>query len=95
MNGELEPGVPHPCALDAVRWIHENLSAVDLLQWREAFASSALAGSVIGDVCGETLDRFLDNKPVSDRYVLGLAWMLRECHVPNASEKDHSQEESQ
>lgn len=31
----------------------------------------------IAEVCGETLRRIREGEPVSDRYVLGLAWTVR------------------
>ena len=79
-RGTLPPGAPHPAARSALAWIRKQ-SVPTLIQWQEAFASTALAGNQMGEVCGETLRRLLEGEPVSDRYLLGLAWMMREDSV--------------
>jgi hypothetical protein len=53
-----------------------------LLEWREVFASCAIEGFRSSEVCGETLGRLLDGQPVSDRYLLGLAWVMRTASQP-------------
>ncbi len=75
MNGNLNPGEPHPCARDALKWI-QSIPIHQLALWNEAFASSAIDGNRLAEVCSETLDRLLSGKPVSDRYLLGLAWAM-------------------
>ncbi len=74
-NQDLAPGEPHPSAHDALLWIKKQ-SIHDLYQWNEAFASLAIDGNRTGQICSETLDRLLTGKPVSDRYLLGLAWTM-------------------
>lgn len=76
MNCDLLPGEPHPSARDALAWI-KTIPIRHLLLWQDAFASSAISGSRLGEVCSETLDRLLHGKPVSDRYLLGLVWAIR------------------
>lgn len=76
MNGDLNPGEPHPCARDALKWI-QSIPIHELWQWNEAFASTAIEGNRMAEICSETLDRLLNGKPVSDRYLLGLAWAMR------------------
>lgn len=44
----------------------------------EALASSALSGSRLAQVCLGTLERLEKGQPVSDRYLLGLCWFLKE-----------------
>jgi len=44
----------------------------------ESLASSALAGSRTAEICLETLRRVTVGDPISDRYILGLAWFLKE-----------------
>jgi len=39
-------------------------------------------------VCAETLNRLMSSKPVSDRYLLGLAWTMRSGNWPNAELSD-------
>lgn len=75
-RGELKPGETHPAAYLANEWLQQQTLA-ELMQWQEAFASSAIEGNRSAEVFSETLDRFLNGKPLSDRYLLGLAWALR------------------
>ena len=81
-RGELEPAEPHPAAYEARRWLSEQPIG-ELLKWREAFASCAIEGNRLGEICCETLNRWMNNKPVSDRYLLGLAWTMRSERWPN------------
>jgi hypothetical protein len=50
----------------------------------EALSSCAIEGNRVGEICGETLRRFLHGEGVSDRYVLGLAWFVREHRAEDA-----------
>lgn len=75
-RGTLAPTEFHPAARAAMAWLR-TLPAADLYAWREAFASTALEGNRLAEICGETLDRLLRAVPVSDRYLLGLAWTMR------------------
>lgn len=72
---ELNPGEPHPSAKKAKEYIF-SLGMHKLYKYLESF--SAIEGNRVGEICGETLDRLMIGKPVSDRYVLGLAWALKE-----------------
>jgi hypothetical protein len=72
--GELKEGEAHPAARDAIRWLGER-SAEDLSAALESLSSCALGR--LGEVCLETLRRIREGEPVSDRYVLGLAWTVR------------------
>lgn len=82
-RGQLKPDEPHPAAYEAQAWIASQ-SPEDIYQWREAFASCAIEGNRIGAVCAETLNRLLASQPVSDRYLLGLAWVMRSGNWTNA-----------
>lgn len=82
-RGELEPAEPHPAAYEAKAWIAKQ-PVEELLKWREAFASCAIEGNRLGDVCAETLNRLMSAQPVSDRYLLGLAWTMRSGNWPNS-----------
>ena len=64
-------------AMSAAEYIY-SLGLAQLTMWQESFASSSLAGNEMADVLGETLRRLLAHEPCSDRYVLGLAWYLKE-----------------
>lgn len=71
-RGTLEPTEPHP----ATEYAREFLLTQDLSKWIEPFASCAIEGNRLAEVCSETLHRILDKQPVSDRYIMGLAWAI-------------------
>jgi hypothetical protein len=64
----------HPMAEHAVQYVRSNLSAHTI----EAIASCAIEGNRAAEICMGTIHRLQNREPVSDRYILGLAWMLRE-----------------
>lgn len=76
MGGELDAGEPHPAAYEALKWL-EELPPEDLFMWMEAFASCALSGNRLAEICSETLRRVTSNEPVSDRYLLGLVLSMQ------------------
>lgn len=76
MKGDLEIGEPHPSALDALRWI-KKMPLSELMLWQESFSSNAIEGNRLGEVCSKTLERLMNKQSVSDRYILGLAWVMR------------------
>lgn len=78
--GELKSNEPHPMARDAMAFVKEWMAKQTIQSFamlREAMASCAIEGNRVGEVCGATLDRLLKSEPVSDRYLLGLAWFIR------------------
>jgi len=74
---DLKKGEPHPMAASALVWIRQNYDIQELLIQQEAFSTCSIEGNRIAEICGETLRRLFNNEPVSDRYLLGLAWCLR------------------
>jgi hypothetical protein len=54
-----------------------SMTMAELLLYREALASCAIEGNRMAEVCLGTLNRLLEHQPVSDRYLLGLAWYLK------------------
>ena len=66
----------HPAAREALAYI-QAIPVDRLMLWRESFASTAIEGNRLAAICGETLERIFNGAPVSDRYVLGLAWTLK------------------
>jgi hypothetical protein len=54
----------------------------------ESFSSCAIDGNRFAEVCGETLRRVMSGEPVSDRYILGLAWAIRGMNEEN--DPDHA-----
>ena len=79
-KGTLNDGEPHPAAHDAMAYVKSH-SVEQLMNWREAFASCSIEGNRAGEICGETLDRIMNGEPVSDRYLLGLAWTIRKSEI--------------
>ena len=73
----LTPTEPQPAAGSALDYIR-TISYTDLVLYQEAFATNAIEGNRLAEVCLGTLNRLLHSEPVSDRYLLGLAWTLME-----------------
>jgi hypothetical protein len=73
--GTLKLGEPHPAARDALRYVAE-LGLMRQSTLMESFSSCAIEGNRFAEVCGETLRRVMHCEPVSDRYILGLAWAI-------------------
>lgn len=75
----LEEGEFHPIAPSVMQWFREwkRTQGVNYLLVRESIASTALAGNRLAEICNSTLDRLDNGEPVSDRYLLGLCWFLR------------------
>lgn len=73
---DLQPGEPHPMAHEALVYVR-SIPVEQLSIHMEALSSCAIEGNRVGEICGETLRRVLHGEPVSDRYILGLAWYLR------------------
>ena len=72
----------HPSADDAMHWFM-GWKAQDIgryLMVREAIASTALSGNRLCEILNSTLTRLEKKHPVSDRYLLGLCWYLRDNH---------------
>ncbi len=77
MSDTLEPGEPHPAAHSAFKYVKTQITPIMI----ESIASAALSGSRSAEICHGTLERIRNGDPVSDRYVLGLAWMLLEIEM--------------
>ena len=75
MKGELKLGEPHPAAFDAKEWI-VKMDQSEIAMWMESFSSCSIEDNRLGEICAETLRRLLNSEPVSDRYLLGLAWTM-------------------
>ncbi|MBV5329148.1 MAG: hypothetical protein JZU65_16225 [Chlorobium sp.] len=74
--GTLGANTPHPMAFEARLYV-SSLGKQKLFTQLEAMSSCAIEGNLTAEICGETLRRLLYNEPVSDRYLLGLAWFLK------------------
>lgn len=78
----------HPAADSAMVWIKWFISS-DPLRWlqiKEALASTALSGNRMAEVCLGTIERLANSEPVSDRYLLGLCWFLRDSFERDSNE---------
>lgn len=76
---ELKPSEPHPASYSALKYVSEKLNSFTI----EAFASCAIESNRLAEVCIGTINRLKAGEPVSDRYLLGLAWALREMDQDN------------
>lgn len=76
-NTEIKEGEYHPAADQALEYI-QNMDHLKLIRYSETFASTAMSGNRLAEICHGTLDRLFNKEPVSDRYILGLAWTLKE-----------------
>jgi hypothetical protein len=66
---------PHPAVHSARDYL---VSIADkLFLYQESFASCAIEGNRLAEICSGTLRRLMNREPVSDRYLLGLAWTIR------------------
>jgi hypothetical protein len=74
-RGTLKPGEYHPAADSAMLYIR-SIPLSDLYTWLEAFSSCAIEDNRLGEICAETLNRIMKGEPVSDRYLVSLAWAI-------------------
>lgn len=75
-RGTLKPGEFHPAASAAMVYIR-SIPIQKLYMYLEAFSSCAIESNRLSEICSETLNRIMNNQPVSDRYLLGLAWTIK------------------
>ena len=75
-KGTLKDGEPHPSALNALEYLR-SLPFEKLMVYQESYSSCAIEGNRLAEICSETLHRLLHHEPVSDRYLLGLAWSIK------------------
>jgi hypothetical protein len=71
----LKDGEAHPAALAALQYLNA-LPFEEKQDFLLTFSSLALEGNRLAEICYGTLRRIIDGEPVSDRYVLGLAWEI-------------------
>lgn len=73
---EIESGEYHPSTYLAVDWLR-NRSVDQLKRYKAALQEQVDRGNKSCIICQETLRRLLAGEEVGERYILGLAWMLR------------------
>lgn len=87
--GTLAIGEVHPASHNAYAYLKVHLTNPFWFSViRESMASSALSGNRLAEVCWETLRRFESGEPVSDRYLLGLAWFIRDLNDLKTQEEE-------
>lgn len=87
-SGTLNVGEYHPSANSALQYVQMKLCNSDFFLKREAIAGMALSGNRQCIVCFETLMRIYNNESVSDRYLLGLVWFLKELDEVQPKRED-------
>lgn len=80
-EGTLRLGEYHPGANIAKQYLQSRW--LKLIQYEEALASCAIEGNRIAQVSCETLRRLRNKEPISDRYLMGLAWTIWELENAN------------
>jgi hypothetical protein len=75
-RGTLEPTEFHPSAENALEYM-KSLDLQEMSMLLESYSSCAIEGNRLAEVCAETLHRLMTGQPVSDRYLLGLAWNVK------------------
>lgn len=74
----LKEAEPHPASVSAMQYI-QSIGFQRLLTYQGAYASLSMEGNNrLSEICGGTLARLINAEPVSDRYLLGLAWSMKE-----------------
>jgi hypothetical protein len=79
---EIRPDEFHPAARSAYRWLKGFMvsNADDYVRYRTAMSIAAASGNRQAQICMGTIDRLRASQPVSDRYLLGLAWTILSIH---------------
>lgn len=78
-SGTLAIGEYHPAANSAFAYVKAKLmNPHEAFILQESFASCGLSGNRTAELCSETMRRILNGQNVSDRYLLGLAWFMKE-----------------
>lgn len=74
-RGELNKGEYHPGADIALSLINK-IGRAEFAVWVESFASVAIEGNRMAELCSETMHRLLNGHGVSDRYLMGLVMVM-------------------
>ena len=78
----------HPAARSAYRWLKGFMvsNPDDYIRTRTALSMAAESGNRQAQICMGTIHRMQHSEPVSDRYLLGLAWTVLQLHNHEAME---------
>ena len=71
----LREGEYHPAADSALKRLND-MPYQELIMWQASFSSCAIEGNRLAEICSGTIQRILRKEPISDRYLLGLAWAI-------------------
>ncbi len=74
-RGTLALAEPHPAYTTALEYLR-SIPYAEMAVILESLASCAIEGNRLGEVCAETWRRLQAGEPVSDRYLMGLAWAV-------------------
>lgn len=85
---EIRPGEFHPAARQAYRWLKGFMitNREDYEKYRTELSRGAETGNRQARICVGTIRRLQEGEPVSDRYLLGLAWTIIALHNPQMVE---------
>jgi hypothetical protein len=78
-SSTLKNGEYHPSADSALKW-YKIFIFSDIKRWhqiKESIASTSLSGNRLSEILMGTINRLENELPVSDRYLLGLCWFLK------------------
>jgi hypothetical protein len=77
LKGMLKEGECHPAVGYAMKYL-QSLGIDKKYRYLEAFNSNKLGDNRVSAVCSETLIRYLKSEDITDKYILGLAWCIRD-----------------
>jgi len=80
-KGTLKEGEPHPAYYIARVYIEQNMTPEII----EAFSSCSIKGNRMAEISMVTWNRLQNKEPVSDRYLMGLAWSIFEIKSNTSS----------
>jgi hypothetical protein len=78
----------HPASRSAYRWLKGFMvtNSEDYRKYKLAIEMAAESGNRQAQICLGTINRLKYSQPVSDRYLLGLAWTILHLHDHDAME---------
>ncbi len=76
-EGTLAPGEPHPASSSAMKYIVDFMSDMQEVAHLDEVLKKLAPTNRLAEICNETFLRVMNNEKVDDRYVLGLAWTIR------------------
>lgn len=85
-RGTIADGEYHPAADAAMRWFkrYVNERPQEYLMARTSIEMAAGEGNKLADIALATIRRLQASAPVSDRYLLGLCWLLQDMRGSNS-----------